>query len=351
MATYTGEMRVPPRPAARFRPVCISWALLGTVAAAVTLLTLSAPVSAEATLDELAWAYAISPAFPREPDDGSLRSLPGTDRRFTLSQISNGFGPADWFPEDHPVMPPIVAYGREEAGIFACALCHYPNGQGKTENASVAGLDPGYFLQQLHDMREGRRRSANPDKANTNLMIAYASNMTDEEMAAAAQYFASMAWRPWVEVVETDTVPKTMLRGGLHVRLEGDEAGTEPLGRRIVESPVDTEGTETLRNPRSGFIAYVPVGAVAAGEALATTGGDKTIRCAICHGETLDGLGQVPPLRGRSPSYLARQLFDFQAGTRRGTWAPLMEGVVRNLDADDMIHLSAFLASLPVESD
>jgi cytochrome c553 len=174
--------------------------------------------------------------------------------------------------------------------------------------------------------------------------------MTDEEMQAAAEYFASMPWRSWVEVVETDTVPKTYLRGGLHLRLTGEEAGEEPIGRRIVESPVDTEGTEMLRNPRAGFVAYVPVGAVAAGETLARTGGDKTIECAICHGESLDGLGQVPTLRGRSPSYIARQLYDFQAGTRRGAWAPLMDGVVARRSGDDILNLAAYLASLPVES-
>jgi cytochrome c553 len=305
---------------------------------------------AEAALDELAWAYAISPPFPQAQDDGTLHSLPGTDRTFTLSQIRNAYGPADWYPGDHPEMPSIVARGRAEAGIMACALCHYPNGQGKPENASVAGLEPAYFAQQLIDMRDGLRRSANTEKSNTNLMIAFASNMTDAEIAAAADYYASMQWRPWIEVVETDTVPKTVLRGGLHIRLEGDEAGSEPIGRRIVESPIDTEGTEAMRDPRSGFIAYVPVGAIAAGEGLATTGGDKTIECAVCHGETLDGLGQVPPLRGRSPSYLARQLYDFQAGTRSGPWSPLMQRVVADLSGDDIINLVAWLASLPVES-
>lgn len=321
--------------------VCVVGALVGT----------SGTASAQATLDELAWAYAISPAFPEEPDDGTLHALPGTDRRFSLDQIRDRFGPADWYPQDHPAMPPIVAEGREAAGIWACALCHYPNGQGKPENAGVAGLAAGYFAQQLYDMRDGLRRSANPEKANTNLMIAYARNMTDAEIDAAAEYFAAIEFKPWIEVVETDTVPKTFLRGGLHLRLEGEEAGTEPIGRRIVESPVDTEGTEMLRNPRAGFVAYVPIGAIAAGEALATTGGDRTVRCAICHGEDLNGLGLVPPLRGRSPSYIARQLFDFQAGTRRGVWAPLMDAVVESLTADDMLHLSAYLASLPIEAE
>lgn len=247
-------------------------------------------------------------------------------------------------------MPPIVAVGREQAGIMACALCHYPNGQGKPENASVVGLEPGYFIQQLDDMRQGLRRSANTQKANTNNMIAFAVNMTDEEIEQAAEYFASMEWRQWIEVVETDTVPLTFRRGGLHIPLEGDEAGTEPIGQRIIEMPVDPEGTELWRNPRAGFRAYVPVGAVAAGEVLATTGGNgRTIQCSICHGENLQGLGLVPPIRARSPSYLARQLFDFQQGTRQGLWSPLMQAVVEKLTGEDIINLTAYLASLPAD--
>jgi len=324
--------------------------LVVALVAGALLVGTATTARAQASLEELAWAYAISPAVPQEPDDGTRHSLPGSSGRFTLDQIRNRFGPADWFPGDHPAMPPIVRLGREEAGIWACSLCHYPNGKGRPENAGVAGLEPGYFVQQLHDMRDGKRRSANAEKANTNLMIAFAQNMTDEEIEAAAQYFGAMPWTPWIEVVETDTVPKTYLRGGMHLRLEGDAAGIEPLGRRIVESPIDAEATEMLRNPRSSFVAYVPVGAVAAGEALARTGGGgRTIQCSICHGENLAGLGLVPPLRGRSPSYIARQLIDFQLGTRRGTWAPLMQGVVARLTADDMIDLAAYLASLAPE--
>lgn len=304
---------------------------------------------AQASLDELAWAYAIppEPAAEAAPDDGTRYSLPGSDRSFTRSEISARFGPADWFPGDHPDMPPIVAFGREAAGIWACSMCHYPNGKGRPENAGVAGLPEAYFVQQMRDFRSGARRSSEPRKANTNLMIAYASAMTDDEIEQAAKYFGSMPWTPWIEVVETDTVPKTRIQGGMHLRLEGADAGTEPLGQRIVESPIDTEHTEVLRDPRSGFIAYVPVGSVAKGEALATTGGGKTIECGICHGDSLDGLALVPPLRGRSPSYIARQLLDFQQGSRRGAWSPLMDGVVENLTAEDIVNLAAYLASLP----
>jgi cytochrome c553 len=327
--------------------------LTRTISILAVLIVLPGVAAAQAALDELGWAYAITigePA-PAPVDDGTPRSVPGSDRSFELDEIRNRFGPGDWFPDDHPSMPPIVAHGRETAGIMACSLCHYPNGKGRPENAGVAGLAEGYFVQQLHDFRDGLRGSADPRKTNTGLMIAFARAMTDEEIAAAAAYFGSMRWSPWIEVVETDTVPKTRIQGGMHLRLEGAEAGTEPLGRRIVESPNDAEQTEVLRNPRSPFTAYVPVGSVARGLALVTTGGGKTTPCAICHGEDLEGLALVPPLRGRSPSYIARQLFDFQQGTRHGAWAPLMEGVVADLDGDDMIDLAAYLASLPVESD
>lgn len=330
--------------------ISLSKNALSVLVLAGLIFSVASDVNAQATQEELDWAYAISPAFPPEEDDGTLHSLPGSEGRFTLTEARNRFGPADWYPQDHLPMPSIVAVGRESAGIMACSLCHYPNGQGKPENASVVGLEPGYFIQQLQDMRNGLRTSANRAKANTGLMIAFAVNMTDEEIQQAADYYGAMEWRQWIEVVETDTVPLTFRRGGLHIPLEGDEAGEEPIGRRIIEMPVDPEGTELWRNPRAGFRALVPIGAVGAGEELATTGGGKSIPCAICHGDQLQGLGQVPPLRGRSPSYLARQLYDFQQGTRQGVWSPLMDAVVENLTGDDIINLTAYLGSLPIDN-
>jgi cytochrome c553 len=304
--------------------------------------------AAQTLAEELAWAYAITPgpAPPAPVDDGTRHSLPGSDRQFTLDQIRNRMGPADWYPGDHPSMPPIVAVGREAAGIWACSLCHYPNGKGRPENASVVGLPKAYFIQQMYDFKNGLRASAEPRKPNTPLMTGFAVAMTDDEIEASAEYFSSMRWTPWIEVVETDTVPKTRVLGGMHLKLEGAEAGTEPLGNRIVESPVNAEHTELLRNPRSGFIAYVPKGSVARGEALALRGKQGVAACTICHGENLDGLAIVPSLRGRSPSYIARQLADMKEGKRRGAWTPLMTPVVASLGADDILNLAAYLTSL-----
>jgi cytochrome c553 len=113
-----------------------------------------------------------------------------------------------------------------------------------------------------------------------------------------------------------------------------------------VESPVNAEHTELLRNPRSGFIASVPRGSVARGEALANNGKDGVAACTVCHGADLDGLAIVPSLRGRSPSYIARQLVDMKEGKRRGAWTPLMMPVVAGMSAADILNVAAYLTSL-----
>ncbi len=101
-----------------------------------------------------------------------------------------------------------------------------------------------------------------------------------------------------------------------------------------------------LRDASSGFVAYVPVGSIAKGEALVKTGGGgRTMACGTCHGADLKGLGPVPPLAGRSPSYTVRQMFDLQQGVRKGPWSPLMKAAVETLTIDDMIAIAAYTAS------
>jgi cytochrome c553 len=241
-------------------------------------------------------------------------------------------------------MPSIVARGREQAGVRACALCHYPNGKGKMENGHLAGLTEGYILRQLAYFKNGMRRSADPRKANTNEMIAIAKALTDAEAGEAAAYFASMKWTPWVRVVEASEVPRVRAtENGLFLPIDG--GGTEPLGKRIIEMPEHPERTSVMRDPRAGFVAYVPRGSIARGEALVTTGGGRTTPCAICHGDTLQGLGNVPGIGGRTASYTARQLYDFKAGTRNGADAMLMKPVLARLDDDDLIAITAYLAA------
>jgi cytochrome c553 len=297
-----------------------------------------------------AWAYNVpdpppAGAPPAQPaQDASPKKLSGSDASFTLAQIRDRFGPADWYPGDHPAMPEIVAKGRRP-DVLACALCHYPNGRGRPENAAVSALPVEYFIQTMNDFKNGVRKSAEPRKANTNTMITIAKGMSDEDVKTAAAYFAAMPWTPWIKVVEAEMVPKTVNEGGMFVRLEGAAAGTEPLAQRIVEMPEHTEQTQ-LRNPRSGFIAYVPAGSIKKGEALATSGGGKTVECRVCHGPGLKGLGPVPGLAGRSPSYMVRQMYDMQQGARKGIWTDLMRPVVAKLTTEDLIAIAAYSASL-----
>jgi cytochrome c553 len=297
------------------------------------------------------WAYAIpipppagaAPATPPPPDT-SMKQLPGSTLSFTRQQISDGFGPADWFPGDHPAMPEIVARGKRP-DARACGLCHYPNGKGRQENASVSGLPVSYFIQQMNDFKDGLRKSAEPRKTNTNIMITIAKAMTPEEIKVSAEYFGAMKWTPWIRVVETATVPKMVSRGGIWIPVDG--GGSEPIGTRVVETPDNPERTEILRDPRSGFIAYVPVGSIAKGKALVETGGSgKTIACSICHGDTMKGLGDVPKLAGLFPIYIARQLYLFKDGTRNGVDAQLMKKSVAQLTDDDIVALAAYLSSL-----
>jgi cytochrome c553 len=144
-------------------------------------------------------------------------------------------------------------------------------------------------------------------------------------------------------VVETSKVPKTKIVGGMFVALDGQ--GEEPLGERIIEVPENAEATQVLRDPRSGFVAYVPVGSIQKGRELAMRNSDSG-RCQLCHGADLVGLGPVPGIAGRSPTYLVRQLYDMQHGTRKGAWAGLMTPVTRNLTQSDMLSLAAYIASL-----
>jgi cytochrome c553 len=291
------------------------------------------------------WAYTVNPpptpgAKPPAPDPAP-KQLPGSQASYTVAQTRDANNPPDWHPDGHPPMPEAVAHGRKPE-MRACGFCHLANGQGRPENASLAGLPAAYLIQQMADFKSGARKSAEPKMGPPNAMIADAKAATDDEVKAAAAYFSSFPFKKWIRVVEARDVPKTRIAGSMHTPT-GD--GTEPLGQRIVEMPEDLARTE-LRDGSSGFVAYVPVGSIAKGEALVKSGGaGKTVACGTCHGADLKGLGPVPPVAGRSPSYTVRQLYDLQQGVRKGPWSALMKGAVEKLTIDDLISIAAYTAS------
>jgi cytochrome c553 len=286
-----------------------------------------------------AWAFNI----PDKVQPSAVRvegvvKAPGSAREYEATKIAGTANPPDWFPDEHPPAPRAVTGG---AGIrFACGACHLMSGQGHPEAADIAGMPAAYLVQQMAYYKSGTRK----DDAR---MGPIAKATSDEDVRQAAEYFAALKPAAWVKVIETATPPRTFIAtAGRHRQLHPD-GGTEPIGHRILEIPADPFLTE-IRDPHSGFIAYVPPGSIAAGEALVKAGASgKTMPCASCHGAALQGMGEVPRLAGLQPLYVARQLFDLQHGSRAGDAAVLMKPVVANLSEDDIIAISSYLGSLP----
>jgi cytochrome c553 len=300
------------------------------------------------------WAYSVTPApaapsVPVPPasaastDESPLEHVAGSKGAYTRKQLASLQVVPDWFPQDHPTMPDVVAKGRVP-GVGACGHCHLPTGMGRPENQSVAGLPEAYMLQQIEDFRSGARKSSEPHMASVNNMISTSRAATPEEIKAGIGYFGSLKPHKWIRVVETDRVPLTKIASLMLVVTDANK--TEPIGDRVIEVSEDIEQTE-LRNPKSGFVAYVPTGSLERGESLVKTGGNETtVACTTCHGTDLRGAGNIPSIAGRSPSQMARQLIDFQTGARNGAGAALMKGPVAKLTTRDIVEMTGYLASL-----
>jgi cytochrome c553 len=263
--------------------------------------------------------------------EGIVR-VKGSAREYEAAKIAGNANPPDWFPEEHAPAPPSV---KDETGItMACGSCHLMSGQGHPESADLAGMPAEYLIRQMAYYKDGTRK----DDAR---MGPLAKGTSDKDVREAAEYFAALKPRTFVKVIESANPPRTFIAtAGRHRQLH-PEGGTEPIGHRILEIPADPLGTE-IRDPHAGFIAYVPPGSIAKGEALVKIGD-----CGLCHGDKLKGLGEVPRLAGLQPLYIVRQLFDLQYGSSAGKAAALMKRAVANLSEDDIIGISAYLGSLP----
>lgn len=292
------------------------------------------------------WAYPVDP--PDEPslaDGGRYLHVPDSPLSFSRRQLEAIDGPVpDWHPDEHPPMPAIVGKGRPPA-VYACAYCHLPNGAGRPENASLAGLTAPYIVRQVLAFRNGDRPGSEPRRGPQDAMIALARAATIREIEEAAAYFASLKPAGFVRVVEAARVPKSMVAGWTLTPLPG--GGREPIGNRIIEMATDFLRFEN-RDSRVRFVAFAPPGSIALGAALAANGAQgRSAVCATCHGPGMRGLLEAPRLAGRSPSYLARQLHDFRGGKRKGPNAELMRPVAARLTDGDIVALAAYLASIP----
>jgi cytochrome c553 len=293
------------------------------------------------------WLFPLNPAASgnaAEYDRARPVHVPLSDVTFTEWQLNDLFAAPDWRPQSHSTMPDVVAHGRAPE-MYACGFCHTPSGQGRPENASLAGLPASYIVQQVNDFKSGARRSAwsGPYRP-ADLMIKVAANATTDEVASAAEYFSQQIPKSHVQVLERALAPRSRVVGWVYVAIPG--GGCEPLGTRLLEFAPDAARHEH-RDDDLEYVAYVPPGSLRRGNSLATGGvSGSTVACVSCHGDRLQGVGAIPRLAGRSPTYLLRQLLAFRTGARDGAAGRPMAAVAAELDLGAMIDAAAYAASL-----
>ena len=179
----------------------------------------------------------------------------------------------------------IVAHGTS-AGAVACARCHGFDGLSGGSGAFpiLANQSGAYLSKQLRDFASGTRLNA--------IMTPIAKALTDEEIDAVAQYYAT---------VRATTMPPP--------------ARSPDLVKR--------------------------------GEALATTGDTarQVLPCAACHGA--QGVGEppvTPYLAGQYGQYIVSQMVMFNRGYRKNA---LMSTEARKLAEGDYEALGAYFEGLP----
>ena len=81
----------------------------------------------------------------------------------------------------------VQAAGDAQAGkakVGACVGCHGANGEGKKPYPALAGKSESELVQALQDYKSGKR--PNP------MMKTFATQLSDQDMANVAAYFASL---------------------------------------------------------------------------------------------------------------------------------------------------------------
>ena len=279
--------------------------------------------------------------FPQWAFPGPLvKSIPGSKAKYSDVQMFDRTSSVDWYPETHPAMPDIV---KGRLPVYACGFCHLPQGAGRSENAALAGLPAKYIVQQLLDFKSGARKTADRKFGAAVNMELTAAQLSDADAQAAAAYYAGLKYTKHVKLVEAAEVPD--FASNAFVYVFKPDGPRQPLGQRIIEGPDNFELFE-MRDPNMTFTAYVPVGSIARGAALAKGDGGARPACESCHGPGLKGAEIGPPIAGRLPTGLFRQLYGFQSGARNGVNAAQMKPIVAGMSHKDMIDLAAYLASL-----
>lgn len=292
---------------------------------------------------EVGATQASTDPVPRWAFPGPLnKSVPDSKQSYSDVQMFDRASSVDWFPEEHPPMPPAV---KGRLPLYACGFCHLPQGAGRPENMALAGLSYVYLKQQIDDMQAGVRNSPDPNfgpGVNMILTIRH-KQLSKTDAYAAAKYFSGLSYSKHTKIIETDEIPHVTTNSFVYVF--DNSAAREPLGERIVEGPDDFIRFE-MRDPNVTFTAYVPKGSIARGAVLAKGNGGAKVSCDTCHGSGLKGGAIGPPIAGRPLTPTFRQLYAFKIGTRNGPGASQMKPIVAGLSQRDMIDLAVYVGSL-----
>jgi len=287
------------------------------------------------------WAYPIGPSNLPRTDPNASFTATGADPsiKLTMRQIGDPFGPPDWYPKEHPALPPIVAHG-EKPHVIACILCHLPNGNGHPESASVSGLTVAYIVEQMHAFRDGDRQNI---RAPAMTEMAYA--ISEKDLREAAEYFSRIpkSQQKWIRVVETAQAPANHVGAG-GARFLDKGTATVPLAPNMIYEVAENEEVE-LRNDHVGFVDYVPMGSLAKGRSVAMGNRGQMRTCGSCHGDDYRGHEDAPRIAGRSAYYLIRQLADMRAGYRKGAALGKMKEIIGKLSDADILNVAAYMAS------
>ena len=317
---------------------------------------------APATQTTPAWAYPLDPpgvkftpmssAIPADQrvpgaNDDTPIHLPGAEIALSLNQVHHG---ADWHPHDHPAMPEIVASGRKPE-VMDAVLPHTERPR-PPESARLAGLPAAYMTEQMADFKNGQRKSAEPRSVPPTLMVDIAKAVTDDEIKTAVQYFLGSHLQAVDQSGRVGHGPEDPPRRG---HTDPSRAGGDGTARKSHHRGAGERGTNRaarfgirLRGLRADR-QYQEGRATGhhrrrqSGRRQDRGGQDNSLRDLPRRGP--ERAGNVPGIAGASASYTARQLYDFQHGTRTGPDAELMKPVVANLSEEDLVSIVAYVAS------
>ena len=286
---------------------------------------------------------SIARASGRHGRRTSSTSCRTPTRRSPSTHIHYDYGPADWYPDDHPPMPEIVARGRESDKLRAVRPLPLSERTGQARErsgrrparrvhpAAAGGVQERHAAERRPE--EGQHQRNDSDRPAPDRRRDEGGRPSISRPSSGGHGSRSSRPRPCRR--------RSPGMNGLFLPQPGNE--TEPLGKRILEVP---ENPDVHRAGARPAIGHARLRARRQHQARRGDrhdgrredgGSARSATAPICRASA-----PFHRIADRQTSYIARQLYDYQAGTRE---SPLMKPVVAKLTEDDMIAIAAYLGS------